>query len=71
MKHFRILFLAIFLLSGYVNAQKITKGPYLVEPGDKKMLVRWETDQPSDCLVKFGQKEVLDCEANAELRGEK
>jgi len=71
LKHFRFLFLFIFLFTVYGYAQKITKGPYLVEPGDTVILVRWETDQPMECSIKFGQKDVLDHEVKAELRGEK
>jgi len=70
-KFIGFLFLYFFLLSGYGFAQIITKGPYLVEPGNTVMMIRWETDQPMDCSVKFGQKDALDSEVKAELRGEK
>jgi predicted phosphodiesterase len=71
MKHFKFLFLFIFLLTVNGYTQKITKGPFLVEPGDTVMLIRWETDQPVGCSVKFGQTDALDSEVKAELRGEK
>jgi hypothetical protein len=71
LKYFKSLFLFIFVLNSNVYAQKITKGPYLVEPGDTVILVRWETDQPLDCSVKFGQNDGLDSEVKAELRGKK
>ena len=71
MKYFRFLFFYIFLLTVYGYAQIITKGPFLVEPGDKVIRIRWETNQPIDCSVKFGQKEVLGREVQAKLRAEK
>ncbi|RLD40904.1 MAG: hypothetical protein DRI89_10880, partial [Bacteroidetes bacterium] len=37
-----------------VIAQKILKGPYLIEPGESSMLIRWEMDAKSDYKIAFG-----------------
>ena len=71
LNYFKFLFLYVFLLPVCGYAQILTKGPFLVEPGDTIIRIRWETDKPLDCSVKFGQKEVSDNEVRAELRGEK
>ncbi len=37
-----------------VIAQNVLKGPYLIEPGESSMLIRWEMDAKSDYKIAFG-----------------
>ena len=53
--------------SGY--AQQLLKGPYLIEPGEKEMVIRWETDQASQGYVRYGSNNTLNNKVNSVLRG--
>lgn len=37
-----------------VKSQNILKGPYLVEPGEISLVIRWEMDKKSDYTVEYG-----------------
>jgi len=56
-------------LASLLNAQTITKGPYLADPKPGSISIRWETDQASETRVLYGQTRKLKRSRPAELLG--
>jgi len=56
----RKIFFFIFVVS-YLNlfAQTITKGPYLANPKETSIVIRWESDSQSSFVVKYGLDKQL------------
>jgi acetylglutamate kinase len=38
-------------------SQNFTKSPYVLMPGETKMIIRWELDSPAACVVNYGVAE--------------
>ena len=62
------IFLLIFFVS-YLNlfAQTITKGPYLAEPKNNSIIVRWESDVEQPFVIKYGNTIKLSNEIIAQM----
>lgn len=61
------LFILFLGESGY--AQQLLKGPYLIEPGEKEMVIRWETNSTSQGYVRYGSNNTLNNKVKSVLRG--
>jgi acid phosphatase type 7 len=62
----------LFVLLNYeAKAQKVLKGPYLVEPGETSMLIRWEMDKLSDFTVAYGRDTLKTKHVRLNLRESK
>lgn len=53
---FTIILLPVLLT---LNAQNLTKGPYLADPGDQSITIRWESDSKGSFVVMYGVDETL------------
>ena len=42
-----------------LNAQSLTKGPYLAEPSDSSITIRWESDFKTDFVIEYGDNKAL------------
>ncbi len=73
--NFRIVFvLTLFtgmLSFSSLNAQHILAGPYIVEPGNRAITIRWETDSRGDYTMEFGRKQSKTNKEHLKLRGSK
>jgi len=63
------LFVIAFTFALTINAQQITKGPYLLVPTDKSVTIRWETDGNMKGNLIYGKKNKLNKSKIAKLRG--
>ncbi len=54
MKKLMFFFLLLPLTFSFVNAQTLTRGPYLQSPGPNSIIIRWRTDIASDSRVQYG-----------------
>jgi hypothetical protein len=52
----RLLFLSLLLSAGVLHAEGISRGPYLQMPAPDSMTVCWQTDEPSDSVVRYGTR---------------
>jgi len=68
---FWIFFTFVFTLYIDSQAQKITKGPYLANPGRSAISIRWETDKEAQSMVLFGKNRTLNKKSDAKLIGTK
>lgn len=50
-------------------AQRITKGPYLANPGETSLSIRWESDRRTEGEVLFGSSPSLDQKQSATVLG--
>ena len=66
-----MLFLIGFMAMGNLSAQKVLSGPYLVEPGDTGVIIRWEMDAKGDYKTEFGKSKSNTNEVKLKLRGQK
>ncbi len=67
---------ALFLAMGHVFVltaftQKKLAGPWLLKPGDTRMIIRWELDQQGAPVVEYGKDTVRTRTATLILRGTK
>jgi len=65
-----LLVVSLFLFS-FLQAQHITKGPYLIKPGNEKIIVRWETNDSLNCSLLYGITQITKHSSPAILRGVK
>lgn len=63
--------LIIFPLLLTLNAQNLTKGPYLADPGNGSITIRWESDLKADFVLKYGENELPDKSKIAEFIAER
>ena len=64
-----LLVTMVVFLSSQLLAQQILKGPYLPEPGDKNMTIRFEFDSRGDYVLEYGTKKTSTKEINLLYRG--
>ncbi|NOX64299.1 MAG: metallophosphoesterase family protein, partial [Chlorobi bacterium] len=62
-----ILFPALLTL----NAQSLTKGPYLADPGSTSITIRWESNSQADFVVRYGEDETLERSKEAKFISKK
>ena len=55
----------------HLQAQTVINGPYLVEPGNNAMSIRWELDKKADYFVEYGKDTVKVQKEKLHLRGNK
>ena len=71
----RKLFITVFLLfsiiSFQLNAQCVINGPYLIEPGDTIMTIRWELNKKGDYYVEYGKDTLKTQKQALHIRGTK
>ncbi len=70
-KNNKWFFITLLLISINLNAQKITKGSYLVNPQENAIAVRWESDTQIAFELKFGLNKELSSTVKADLIGTK
>jgi len=72
---FGSLLFALFLISTLsiqdAKSQNVLKGPYLIEPGETSLLIRWEIDRMSDYKVEYGLNTKKTKQINLTYRGTK
>lgn len=66
-----VLFLFGFMAMGNLSAQKVLSGPYLVEPGNTEVVIRWEMDAKGDYKTEFGSSKSKTHETKLKLREQK
>ena len=72
MCHFSItISIIIWCIQGVLFAQNITKGPYLANPAETSISIRWETDQMVDGWVYYELDKTYSDSTNAILIGQK
>jgi hypothetical protein len=65
-----LLFVATALFFNHqLLAQQVLKGPYLLEPGDKNMTIRYEFDSQGDYVLAYGTKKTATKELKLSYRG--
>jgi len=71
MKRSRILIFIFFVLSGAFlsNAQTLTKTPYLADPGDNSIAIRWESDVETNFSVDYGNSKSFGRSVSGDLIG--
>jgi predicted phosphodiesterase len=71
MKRFRILFFIFFVLSGVflTRAQTFTKSPYLANPGEHTITIRWESDVKAGFSVNYGNSKTFGKSVSGKLIG--
>ena len=71
MKRPKILFFIFFVLLGTLltDAQTLTKSPYLANPGDHSITIRWESDVQAKFRVAYGNSKTLDKYISGKLIG--
>jgi len=65
-----ILVISLIIILGLQDrsqAQVITKGPYLADPGKSSITIRWESDKKAHAEVLFGENTVLNRKSTAEI----
>lgn len=68
----RSVFLVFLLVNVFlINAQTFIKSPYLADPGDSSVTIRWESDRQSNYTVVYGNSKSLKKSASAHLDGSK
>jgi len=71
--HSQLIFVVTLLLSNLtffqLSAQNILKGPYLIEPGETEMTIRWEFDGKTDFVVEYGKNTTEIQKINLNYRG--
>jgi len=53
-----------------INAQSLTKGPYLANPSNSLITIRWESDIKDNFIVKYGETDSFEHSVAAELISE-
>ena len=73
MKRYRVLFFIFFVLSGalLINAQSLTKSPYLANPDAHSITIRWESNEQAKFRVAYGNSKSLDKSVIGKLIGSK
>jgi predicted phosphodiesterase len=67
-----LLFLLLFgPLAQVTKSQNVLKGPYLTEPGETSLVIRWEIDKMSDYKVEYGLNTKKTKQVNLIYRGSK
>lgn len=70
-----IAFVTAFLLFNSISfqlmAQHVINGPYLIEPGDTDMIIRWEMNKKAAYFVEFGKDTLKPQKQRLHLRGSK
>lgn len=68
----RLIFL-VFLLAGvfFINAQSFIKSPYLANPGNSSITIRWESDVQTNYTVAYGNSRSLEKTISAQIVGSK
>ena len=73
--NYRIIFAFAFFLFNLgafpAFAQQVINGPYLVEPGDTNMVIRWELNKKADYYVEYGKDTLKPQKQALHLRGSK
>jgi hypothetical protein len=69
--YFYSLLIAFFLSPIICFPQKLTKGPYLIEPGSTEMTIRWEFDAQTESELIYGLNDKMTEKKPANLRAEK
>ena len=54
-----------------LNAQSLIKGPYLANPSDSSITVRWESDSKTNFLVEYGEDKLFRRSEAAEFVAQK
>jgi len=66
-----LTFLTDFLSIDNLAAQHILAGPYIIEPGNTAITIRWEMDAPGSYTMEFGKKQSKTNKEQLLLRGSK
>ncbi len=69
--YFYTVFLLLPLYAGNIFAQQIINGPYLAEPGETSMTIRWESDSKGDFHLDYGKGNKMNRPATVKLIGQK
>jgi len=71
MKRSNVLIFIFFVLFGayLLNAQTLTKTPYLADPGDNSIAIRWESDVESNFSIDYGNSKSFGRSVLGELIG--
>ena len=57
-QHYLVFIIGLMLSSGtfiQLSAQHVITGPYLIEPGETEMTIRWELDNKADFVMEYGK----------------
>ncbi|MCK5457269.1 MAG: metallophosphoesterase family protein, partial [Melioribacteraceae bacterium] len=65
------LIIALFPIILPLNAQSLTKGPYLANPSDSSITIRWESDSKINFLVEYGEDKLFGRSEAAEFVAQK
>lgn len=57
-KKIGFLYLQFLLFANIIFAQKIVRGPYLQQPTQSSIVIRWRTEQPSETYLYIGKSYV-------------
>ena len=71
-RYYYLIVVAAFLfITTTVSAQQITKGPYIAEPSQHSITIRWESNVKTDFSVEYGKSESYRQTETANVTGQK